>query len=73
MDELLDDPSLDASQIAERTGLSIRKVWRVLQHLEEDGTILARSVIMDPSKLKKRSYLVLCENRPKRPTCISLI
>lgn len=65
VDELLNDPSLEASQIAERTGLSIRKVWRVLQNLEEDGTILGRSVIMDPSKVDKRSYLVLCQRSPK--------
>ena len=31
VDELLKDPSLDAIQIAEKTGLSRRKVWRVLQ------------------------------------------
>jgi DNA-binding Lrp family transcriptional regulator len=65
VDELLKNPSLDAAQIAEKSGISKRKVWKVLSQLEENGTILARSVIIDPSKLGKRSYIVLCERSSK--------
>ncbi len=61
VEELLKNPSSDATQIAEKTGISRRKVWKVLNQLEENGTILAHSAIIDPIKLGKRSYLVLCE------------
>ena len=65
MDELLANPSLDATQIAEKTGISRRKVWKVLSQLEENGTILAHSAIIDPIRLGKKSYLVLCERSSK--------
>ena len=65
VNELLENPSLDATQIAEKSGISRRKVWKVLNHLEAEGTILGHSVIMDPLKLGKRSYLVLCERSSK--------
>ncbi len=65
IEELLKNPSLDATQIAEKTGISRRKVWKVLSQLEENGTILAHSAIIDPIKLGKKSYLVLCERSSK--------
>jgi DNA-binding Lrp family transcriptional regulator len=65
VNELLENPSLDATQIAEKSGISRRKVWKVLSHLEENGTILGHSVIIDPLKFGKRPYLVLCERSSK--------
>lgn len=59
--ELIRDPTLDIGQIAEKTGMSKQKVWRIVRSLENEGGIMSRPASLNPKKLGKRSYLILFE------------
>jgi len=59
--ELLKDPTLDATAIAKKLGLSKQKVWRVIKKMEEKGAIMARPACLNARKMGKRTFLLLFE------------
>jgi Lrp/AsnC family transcriptional regulator len=49
---LQEDASLPVAQVAERVNLSQNACWRRIKRLEEEGYILKRVALLDPSKLR---------------------
>lgn len=49
---LQDDASLPVAQVADRVNLSQNACWRRIKRLEEDGYILRRVALLDPTKLR---------------------
>ena len=61
LNAILADPSVSAAQVAERCGLSKQQVWRTLRYLEENDIVRPQSVVVDPTKISKKRYLILME------------
>lgn len=66
--ELLKDSSQSVNVIAKKLGFSRQKVWRIIGHLEQNGTIWGFTVVMDENKIKKKSYMVLIKRTTEPPS-----
>jgi len=57
--ELLKDSSQSVNVIAKKLGFSRQKVWRIIKHLENNGTIWGFTAVVDERKIKQKSYMIL--------------
>ena len=57
------DARISFNDLAEKTGFSRQKIWRIIKNLEKNKTIWGYTTIVDHSKLGLKQYVVMLKRK----------
>ena len=67
LNELRNNSKLSYSDLAEKTGFSRQKVWRIVNNLEKNNTIWGYKTVIDEEKLDLKQYIILIKRKGTVP------
>ena len=58
-----EDARISLNELAEKTGFSRQKIWRIIKNLEKNKTIWGYTTIIDEKKQKLNNYIILVKKK----------